>query len=248
MHVDLQPIFHPRFTIPPNDSDHPLAEKFHTFIKDPTFPCLGAKSAQAKSDIRIVVARDIGSGCDDQRILAALIAFIAHYRAGPHLFKSFAVIFENETTMGERDFEEHLWARVQSLSDRDIAIGHKWDARVEQDPADQHFSLSFAGEAFFVVGLHPGASRLARRFEAPVLVFNLHSQFKRLRDEGRYEKMREMILERDRTSAGSINPMLARHGEVSEARQYSGRAVSDDWACPFQVSANGIPPSCPVRQ
>jgi len=33
--------------------------------------------------------------------------------------------------------------------------------------------------------------------------------------------------------AGSPNPMLERHGTVSAARQYSGRAVSDDWRCPF---------------
>jgi FPC/CPF motif-containing protein YcgG len=42
------------------------------------------------------------------------------------------------------------------------------------------------------------------------------------------------ILERDRKLAGDINPMLARHGESSEARQYSGRLVTDDWTCPFK--------------
>ena len=44
----------------------------------------------------------------------------------------------------------------------------------------------------------------------------------------------EAILERDRELAGDINPMLARHGESSEARQYSGRAVDDGWTCPFR--------------
>ena len=66
------------------------------------------------------------------------------------------------------------------------------------------------------------------------MVFNLHNQFEALREDGRYERMREAILERDRTLAGDINPMLARHGESSEARQYSGRAVDDDWTCPFR--------------
>jgi len=28
--------------------------------------------------------------------------------------------------------------------------------------------------------------------------------------------------------------VLARYGEASEARQYSGRAVNDDWVCPFR--------------
>ena len=45
--------------------------------------------------------------------------------------------------------------------------------------------------------------------------------------------MREKILVRDEALAGSRNPMLARHGESSEARQYSGRAVDAAWACPF---------------
>ena len=34
--------------------------------------------------------------------------------------------------------------------------------------------------------------------------------------------------------SGSINPMLARHGESSEARQYSGRVVDEDWKCPLK--------------
>jgi len=54
-----------------------------------------------------------------------------------------------------------------------------------------------------------------------------------LREQQRYEKLRASILDRDVALAGSINPMLARHGTVSEARQYSGRAVESDWRCPF---------------
>ena len=60
-------------------------------------------------------------------------------------------------------------------------------------------------------------------------------QYERLREQGRYERMRETILQRDRDLAGDINPMLSRHGEASEARQYSGRAVEDeDWKPPFE--------------
>ena len=97
--------------------------------------------------------------------------------------------------------------------------------------------MSFAGEAFFVVGLHPQASRPARRFETPALVFNLHDQFQVLREQQRYEKLRSAILTRDEQLAGSVNPMLARHGELSEARQYSGRIVGTDWKCPFHRGA-----------
>ena len=65
-------------------------------------------------------------------------------------------------------------------------------------------------------------------------MFNLHDQFERLREAGRYERMREKIIDRDRALAGDSNPMLARHGEASEARQYSGRQVGPDWRCPFR--------------
>ena len=64
-------------------------------------------------------------------------------------------------------------------------------------------------------------------------MFNLHDQFEQLRADQRYEPLRAKILERDEALAGSINPMLARHGQISAARQYSGRMVDDGWTCPF---------------
>lgn len=233
------PIVAPPLGMPVHDGDDDLARRFRAFINDPRFPCVGAKSAMKKGDLRVVVARDIGSNWDDQRIHTALLGFIASYRNRPDLFQSFAVIFQNEDRLSEAEFEANLWTRVQSICDKDRSIGHGWDSRVASDPDNPHFSLSVAGEAFFVVGLHPGASRPARRFEAPVLVFNLHDQFEKLRAAGRYEKLRASILERDEALAGSINPMLSRHGELSEARQYSGRAVDGDWACPFRAPSNG---------
>ena len=225
--------------MPRDDADHPLAVQFRDFIRAQPFPCVGAKSALSRGRMKIVVARDITSGWDDTRIYPALLAFIARYRAQPDLFQSFAIVFEGPDDLSEQAFEENLWARAQSLSDKDGFLGQAYDRRVSADPDDAHFSLSFGGEAFFIVGLHPGASRPARRFSKPVLVFNLHDQFERLRAEGRYEKLRENILARDAAFAGSLNPMLSRHGEISEARQYSGRAVDTDWACPFSGRTKG---------
>ena len=76
-------------------------------------------------------------------------------------------------------------------------------------------------------------SRKSRRFEAPTLIFNRHAQFEALRQEGRYETLRDRIRRRDIQLQGAINPMLKDHGEASEAIQYSGRAVEGDWRCPF---------------
>lgn len=205
-------------------------------IEDPSFPCVGAKAASARGTLEVLVCRDIESAWDDLRIHDHLLAFARLYQQDPVLFRSFAVIFEEPRTLSEAEFEKAMWARVQSLSDKDVWCGEPYDPRVSPDPENPHFSLSFGGEAFFVVGLHPNASRPARRLERPTLVFNLHDQFERLRAEGKYETMREKILARDEILAGSRNPMLARHGEASEARQYSGRMVDKEWRCPFSYS------------
>ena len=217
------------------DALHPLAERFRAFVKDQAFPCVGAKSAIGRGQMTFVVARDIRSAWDDLRIYEALLKFATAYADDPRLFQSFVVLFEAPAFSTEAQFEQSLWARVQSLSDKDAWLGQDYDPRVSADPDSPHFSLSFGGQGFFVVGLHPFASRPARRFARPALVFNLHDQFERLRAEQRYEPLRDNIIQRDVAMAGSVNPMLARHGEVSEARQYSGRAVDGDWRCPFEA-------------
>jgi FPC/CPF motif-containing protein YcgG len=211
-----------------------MKDALRDWIRLDEFPCVGAKSALARGNLRVVVARDVTSGWDDLRIHEELMRWADDYREDPTGLRSLAVVFEGPTKLTEEQFEKALWARIQSLADKDHWLGQRYDPRVSGDPEEDHFSLSFGGEAFFVVGLHPNASRPARRFDHPTFVFNLHDQFEQLRAEGRYERMRERILERDRQLAGSINPMLARHGEASEARQYSGRVVPEDWQCPFR--------------
>ena len=109
-----------------------------------------------------------------------------------------------------------------------------WDGRVSGDPEHPQFSFSLGARAYFIVGLHARASRSARRASRPTLVFNLHEQFERLRERGKFETMKQMIRSRDLAFHGSINPVLRNFGDASEARQYSGRAVGDDWACPFR--------------
>ena len=216
-----------------DNRDDPLAHRFRTFITDRTFPCVGAKAALQRDGMRFIVARDFRSAWDDLRILPALLGLAKSYRAEPEMFQSLVVLFEAGAPDDERSFEQGLWSRLQSLSDKDEWLGQRADPRVAHDPEDPHFAMSFGGEAFFVVGLHPRASRPARRFSTPAMVFNLHDQFTTLRAEGRYDKLRASILGRDLAVAGSKNPMLSEHGDVSAARQYSGRAVEEGWRCPF---------------
>lgn len=209
------------------------ARQFRAKIENSDFPCVGAKSALARGALSIVHARSIASAWNDLQIHRALLDWSERWRDDPEGLRSLVILFAGPLDLDEAQFEAAMWERLQSLADKDHWLGQGFDRTVSPDPDDPHFSLSFGGEAFFVVGLHPAASRPARRFDRPALVFNLHDQFEQLRAQGRYEKLRSAILERDQVLAGSANPMLARHGTISEARQYSGRIVDQDWVCPF---------------
>ncbi len=209
------------------------AQQFREMIEQHDFPCVGAKSALARGTLSIIEARDITSAWNDLQIHRELSEWSAKFSDDPEGLRSLVVIFSESEKLSEKAFEDALWQRLQSLADKDHWRGHQPAPSVSSDPRDPHFSLSFGGQAYFVVGLNPAASRPARRFAWPAMVFNLHDQFVRLREEGRYERMREKILERDVALAGSVNPMIARHGESSEARQYSGREVDPGWQCPF---------------
>lgn len=222
-----------------DEAEQRLRTDFEAFVKDQAFPCVGAKSALAHGTLKTVVCWSVESGWDDVRMHRELLDWAYEYRKDPGLFRSLAFIFASPGALSEQQFEKAMWDRIQSLTDKDAWLEQPYDSRVSNDPESPHFSLSFGGEAFFVVGMHPRASRPARRFTQPVLVFNLHDQFEQLRDQGKYETIRKTILARDEKLAGSINPMLARHGDKSEAAQYSGRLVSGDWRCPFSDPRGG---------
>lgn len=176
------------------DDADPLAEEFRQFLASPQFPCVGAKSALAKRQIKFLVCRDIRSAWDDLRIYGGLFKFVELYRSKGELFQSFVVLFREPKSLTEGEYEALLWERIQSLTDKDGWHGQPHDARVSANPADPHFSISFAKEAFFAVGLHPNASRPARRFSTPAIVFNPHEQFEELRKQNHYATLREKIM------------------------------------------------------
>ena len=215
-----------------NDDDA-LVTEFRQFVRRPSFPCVGAKAALTKGQLEFAVAHDLRAASADMQIYSALCNFAKRSQVGKTLFRSFVVLFRCPLTLNERAFEHHMWARLQALTDLDTQHGQPRDEHVSADPANPHFSLSFGGEAFFAVGLHPGASRAARRFSHPAIVFNPHYQFEELRRQGLYEKMRKRIVEKEVAVSGSVNPMLREFGEASEAPQYSGRLVEEGWTCPF---------------
>lgn len=198
-------------------------------VAHPEFPCLGARSVFRRDAATVVVLDDLESEESREQLADALTEY--GRTADPAgTFVSFVAIFRGPEITGERQFERLLWDVLQHLHDEDDT---PWAEGVDDDPDKAHFAFSHAGVPYFIVGLHPEASRIARRAPLPTLVFNLHEQFELLRGEGGFERMRDTIRRRDAALQGEANPMAQDHGESSEARQYSGRQVEDDWEAPF---------------
>jgi len=207
-----------------------IDDDFRAFVDDAGFPCLAGKGVVHRDSYGLGVYGALGART--RRLAHDLAAFAASTPAGS--LAAFVAVFPRRAPADEASFERRLWRQLDRLH-ADDAPGAGWDPHVSDDPADPRFAFSFAGCAMFVVGLHPHSSRQARRFAWPALVFNPHAQFERLRAEGRFERLRAMVREREIALQGSINPNLADFGEKSEARQYSGRETPADWRCPFHV-------------
>lgn len=209
-----------------------IKQSYQSFINDKTFPCIAAKAALAYDQVHIMVCDHIACPKDDRAITQFLYEFVDSYRANNRMYNSAVVIFEGPSDCTEDFFDQMMWQRLQSISNLD-STKYKWDDRVAREPSDPDFSFSLKEEAFYIIGLHPGSRRMARKFQYPALVFNPHDQFERLRVSDKYSMMKETVRKRDIALSGSINPMLSDFGHSSEAFQYSGRVYDETWKCPF---------------
>ncbi len=195
-------------------------------------PCSGALSVFRNGDYRFGYYPPMATPAASAGLSFDLYEFNREFSAAENRLYSFIAVFDGPVSLTELEFEHLLWKQLQQLHEIDVPF-FDWDPTVARDPQDPQFSFSFGGKAYFIVGLHAAASRTARRFAWPALVFNAHEIFDRLREAGTFTKMQSTIRKRDIKLQGSINPMVQNFGTVSEARQYSGRPVPDDWRCPF---------------
>jgi FPC/CPF motif-containing protein YcgG len=200
-------------------------------LHDPDFPCVGAKSVVNQSSYRFALYGELASEAATAGLAHDLYTFAQERPQIAGDFTSFIASFAEPKLRSVKAFETLLWRQLSALHELDREQ-FQWNADVSANPEDPSFSFSFAGGAYFVVGLSPASRRWARRFPWPTLVFNDHFQFERLRENQQFDRLRDTIRERDGLLHGSANPMLEDHGSHSEARQYSGRNVGEDWRCP----------------
>jgi FPC/CPF motif-containing protein YcgG len=217
----------------PEDTALAVHEQLRNTVLRNDFPCLGARASFHRGLYRFGVYSEIGSALTARSVCHDLYEF-AHELQDPNAeFATFIAIFLGPRISSESHFERRLWAQLQLMHGIDAQF-FAWDRDVSRDPENPWFSFSIGGHAYYIVGLHNRASRLARQFPHPTLVFNLHTQFALLRERGKLESFKKTIRARDIALQGSINPTLIKYASGSQARQYSGRAVEPDWRCPFR--------------
>jgi FPC/CPF motif-containing protein YcgG len=221
-----------------------LARKFRVFVRRSAYPCLGAKAALNAGAYQLHSYAELGESTASAALASDLYQFIAAPLWQRSDFVTFIALFHQPIGITEPEFEQCLWRTLQQLNRTD-ATEFEWDPTAHPDPRNATFAFSFAGHAFYVVGMHGNSSRRARQFPFPTLIFNAHEQFRKLRAAGKWEPMKASIRRRDAALQGKPNPMLQDFGERSEARQYSGRAVEEDWNPSFRAAQSEPRGRCP---
>lgn len=214
-----------------------IRQEYKEFILDKNHPCVMANAVFMQDNYQLRVFDKMDNDDNIDPILEIIENYLERYDFESNDFESLMVCFKNSHFESEKAFEDSLWNFLQKLHDEDDV---SWDDEVSDDPDSPNFSFSIKGKAFYIIGMHPNSSRLARQTPYPTVVFNLHWQFERLREMGTYQAVKKRIRRRDKKLQGHINPVLRDFGSDSETKQYSGRNVEKEWKCPFHAKTESI--------
>jgi FPC/CPF motif-containing protein YcgG len=92
-----------------------------------------------------------------------------------------------------------------------------WAPNVSSDISSSDFGFSVGGDAFFVPFLYEYSGSPARYSKIPMLVFNAHDMFTKLRAVGSFDKLKAIIHARQ----SWVHPNLGDHGDAIEFVQYA---------------------------
>lgn len=215
----------------------PIAQRILTSMSDmiaqKDYPCMPALQSFHQNDYLVGIYQGFDSGKNSAEMVQDLLYFRKKQKQSASMYASFWAIFPTATVQDETDFENQLWKQLSFLS----AAGNQnsqWDPQFSSDPANPKFCFSLQGEALFVVGVSPVASRKGRRFPFPSLILNYYDQFTDLAKAGKYDSIVKLNRQREMRFSGSLNPMVEKYGDNQEAIQFSGKENPDDWKCPFR--------------
>ena len=143
-------------------------------------------------------------------------------------FVTFAASFREPNIESQMEGAEYFYTLLKNLHNIDRQH-FAWDPNpnVSDDIANPDFSFSVGGNSFFMPFLYEYSGSKSRRSMIPMVVFNAHIIFDKLRsikfnrnggETNAYEQLETII--RDRQTWG-VHPNLGEHGEVNEFVQYA---------------------------
>ena len=210
-----------------------MKKVYEDWVMKNNHPCVMAQTVFSQENVFMKEYNHLGDQKHIEKLYKDLMEYLDSFEDGDNQFQTFLAVYTKSDIKSEDEFEDLLWQELSNIHKVDKV---NWDPSVSSDPANENFSFSIGGKAFYIVGMHPKSSRLARQTPFPTIAFNLHSQFEKLRDMGAYQKVKNKIRARDEKLQGFINPELEDFGANSEARQYSGKNHDQEWQCPFHNS------------
>ncbi|MFC9825372.1 guanitoxin biosynthesis heme-dependent pre-guanitoxin N-hydroxylase GntA [Streptomyces erythrochromogenes] len=217
----------------PIDDDQ-TETRFRELLLGGSYPCLGGVGAVRRGDYRLHRHPPLGSAAAVAQCTANLTDLLRDFPVEACPVAVMVAVFDGPADLDEAAFETLMWTQLDGMRQTAGPPLPDLAGRDDNDPA-----FGFGDRDFFVVGLGPSASRHARMFLWPTLVFNALTHSVQLHSEGRHNRMRDRIRARDIRLQGNLNPNLAR----SSLAQFSGRDVGDNWSCPA-----GFAGSAPERR
>lgn len=211
-----------------------LVNGLRNYIGEKSFPCIMAKALLKQGILRTCLIKNFDDVREQGETLKEIYRFIEIFKQDRNKLCSFMIFAEDEKLKNFGYFEESFWKFLSSLSQIDHQT-FPHDQSVSSDPTKPNFSYSLGSEAFFILALHPQSERIARRFHTPVIVFNPHFQFEKMRSNGVFKKIRNTIRKRDLLLQDGPNSMLEDFGVKSEVYQYLAKSYHENDSIPLAI-------------
>ena len=72
---------------------HPVVEEYLSFLQNKEFPCIAAKAALARQQVKCMVAGNMACPKDDTGILQFLYEFVEEYRMSKDFYHTATIVF-----------------------------------------------------------------------------------------------------------------------------------------------------------
>lgn len=206
---------------------HSAHSYFKNLVLSPHFACVGAQSSVKGENYAFCAYPNMTTVSTAEGLCHDLIAFkqqfnlpgINKVKGAP--FLTFVAAFSGPNIADQIDGIKHFYTLLKQLHEQDKKY-FKWGGvdhaqYVSNDVNSPDFGFSLSGDAFFMPFLYSYSGSPARISSIPMVVFNAHVIFAKLRQINAFERLKTLI----RSRQTWVHPALGDHGDVKEFDQYA---------------------------